>query len=115
MRSLAMLALVSPLLAAPLAAETPPTPAAPHALFVWAGDKEKKGNDFLLVLDADPRSPQYGRMLTALATDQRTVRPHHTEYTMPESGTIAKARPCSRMLTAAASFMLLTAACVPKI
>lgn len=85
-RSLAVLALVSPLLAAPLAAETPPTPAAPHALFVWAGDKEKKGNDFLLVLDADPRSPQYGRMLTALATDQRTVRPHHTEYTMPESG-----------------------------
>ena len=63
-----------------------PTPAAPHALFVWAGDREKKGNDFLLVIDADPRSPQYGRMLTALATDQRTVRPHHTEYTMPESG-----------------------------
>ena len=95
-RPLAVLALVSSLVAAPAAPERPqprelpaaaavsPTP--PHVLFVWAGDKEKKGNDFLLVIDADPRSPGYGRMLAALATDQRTVRPHHTEYTMPESG-----------------------------
>lgn len=78
------------LAAALVAGQTTPVVAqaavSPHALFVWTGDKEKKGNDFLLVVDADPRSPNYGRMLTALATDQRTVRPHHTEYTMPESG-----------------------------
>lgn len=97
-RPLAVLALASPLmvaLAGPVAAQVPvppadpaalPPPAPPHALFVWAGDREKEGNDFLLVIDADPRSPRYGRMLTALATDQRTVRPHHTEYTMPVSG-----------------------------
>lgn len=91
--------LTGPVLAAALAATPvspalPPSavpvsaadPAPPHALFVWAGDKEKRSNDFLLVLDADPRSPQYGRLLTTLETDQRTVRPHHTEYTMPESG-----------------------------
>lgn len=84
-RTLGVLALTCSILVAAAPAR-PQTAAAPHALFVWAGDREKKGNDFLLVIDADPRSPQYGRMLTALATDQRTVRPHHTEYTMPESG-----------------------------
>jgi hypothetical protein len=57
-----------------------------HALFVWAGDRDKQGNDFLLVLDADPRSPRYGRMISSVQTDQRTVRPHHTEYSMPASG-----------------------------
>lgn len=96
-RTLSVLALASALVAVsatpalsrarelvPATVVSPPAP--PHALFVWAGDKEKKGNDFLLVIDADPRSPQYGRMLAALETDQRTVRPHHTEYTMPASG-----------------------------
>ncbi|HOX70881.1 MAG TPA: hypothetical protein PK001_03985 [Dokdonella sp.] len=57
-----------------------------HSLFVWAGDRDKQGNDFLLVIDADPDSADFGRMLTSLKTDQKTVRPHHTEYTMPASG-----------------------------
>lgn len=77
---------VSPALPPPAVPVSAAAPAPSHALFVWAGDKEKRSNDFLLVLDADPRSPQYGRLLTTLETDQRTVRPHHTEYTMPESG-----------------------------
>ena len=57
-----------------------------HWLFVWAGDLNKNGNDFLLVIDADPRSPKFGRMITSLETDQKTVRPHHFEYSMPASG-----------------------------
>jgi hypothetical protein len=60
--------------------------AAGHYLLVWAGDNAKKDNDFLAVIDADPASKTYGRLLTTLATDQKTDRPHHTEYTMPESG-----------------------------
>ncbi len=60
--------------------------AAGHYLLVWAGDHAKKDNDFLAVIDADPASKTYGRLLTTLATDQKTDRPHHTEYTMPESG-----------------------------
>jgi hypothetical protein len=55
-------------------------------LFVWAGDADHKGNDFLAVIDADPSSASYGRLLTTLATDQKTMRVHHTEYTMPASG-----------------------------
>ena len=57
-----------------------------HYLFVWSGDQAKKGNDFLAVIDADPASASYGRLVTTLATDQQTMRVHHTEYTMPASG-----------------------------
>lgn len=57
-----------------------------HRLFVWAGDRAHVGNDFLAVIDADPASASYGHLLTTLATDQQTVRVHHTEYTMPAGG-----------------------------
>lgn len=57
-----------------------------HYLLVWSGDRAKQGNDFLAVIDADPASKTYGRLLTTLPTDQRTDRVHHTEYTMPASG-----------------------------
>jgi len=64
-----------------------PEPAASgHYLVVWAGDRAHQGNDFLAVIDADPASATYGRLLTSLATDQQSVRVHHTEYTMPASG-----------------------------
>jgi hypothetical protein len=57
-----------------------------HYLFVWAGDRAHNGNDFLAVIDADPASAHYGRLVTTLATDQQTMLVHHTEYTMPASG-----------------------------
>jgi hypothetical protein len=57
-----------------------------HYLFVWAGDQAKKGNDFLVVIDADSSSASYGHLVTTVATDQQTMRVHHTEYTMPASG-----------------------------
>lgn len=79
-------ALASSLFALPVVASGPPPGASAHSLFVWAGDRNKNGNDFLLVIDADPRSPEYGRVVTSLETDQKTVRPHHTEYLMPASG-----------------------------
>lgn len=55
-------------------------------LFVWAGDRAKIGNDFIVVLDADPESPTYGKLVTSEATDQKSVNAHHTEYEMPASG-----------------------------
>ena len=57
-----------------------------HYLFAWTGDDAGKGNDFLAVIDADPASATYGRLVTTLATDQKTELVHHTEYTMPQSG-----------------------------
>jgi len=57
-----------------------------HYMFAWAGDVAQVGNDFLAVIDADPGSASYGRLLTTVVTDQKTMQVHHTEYTMPESG-----------------------------
>jgi hypothetical protein len=62
------------------------TPASGHYLFAWTGDVAHQGHDFLVVIDADPASPSYGRLITTLPTDQTTQLVHHTEYTMPSSG-----------------------------
>src|ERR1700677_2860082 len=62
------------------------TKAPGHYMFAWTGDVAKKGNDFLAVIDADPASETYGRLITTLVTDQQTVRVHHTEYVMPATG-----------------------------
>lgn len=57
-----------------------------HYLFVWSGDQKKTGKDFLAVIDADPMSSTYGKLVTSIATDQVSIRPHHTEYQMPADG-----------------------------
>ena len=57
LRALILLVL-SALLAAPAAAQVAAKPG--HYLFVWAQDQDKKGKDFLTVIDADPASPGYG-------------------------------------------------------
>ena len=61
-------------------------PAAGHYLFVFTGDQAGAGKDFLSVIDADPTSPRYGHLITSIATDQVSIRPHHTEYEMPADG-----------------------------
>ena len=55
-------------------------------LYVFSGDQAGKGKDFLAVIDADPASRGYGKLLASVATDQVSIRPHHTEYEMPASG-----------------------------
>lgn len=57
-----------------------------HYLFVWAGDRARQGTNFLVVVDADPASPGYGRLVSGVGTDIRTAQPHHTEYEMPAGG-----------------------------
>lgn len=84
LRRIGVLLLCLAACSAPVRAADKPSP--DHYLFVWTGDQDKKGNDFLAVIDGDPRSPGYGKLLTTLATDQASVRIHHTEYVMPESG-----------------------------
>jgi hypothetical protein len=75
----------SPIEAVPSKAEATAS-ATGHYMFAWAGDADRKGNDFLAVIDADPASASYGRLVTTVATDQQTMMAHHTEYSMPVSG-----------------------------
>jgi hypothetical protein len=74
------------LLAATLPASSSAEQRSGHYLFVLSGDQNGAGKDFLAVIDADPASTTYGRLVTSVATDQVSVRPHHTEYEMPASG-----------------------------
>src|SRR5690242_117176 len=67
-------------------AGAPVASAAGHYLFAWTGDEKGEGNDFLAVIDADPNSAGYGKLIASVGTDQQTVRIHHTEYVMPASG-----------------------------
>lgn len=54
-------------------------------LFAWAGDLDRADADFLAVIDADPESPDYGRIVTTLPVGRRGTMPHHTEHRMPGS------------------------------
>jgi hypothetical protein len=85
-RLLCAAALIFCVVSGPLKSQDPKTTATEDYLFAWAGDAEQKGNDFLAVIDADPSSASYGKLVTTLATDQKTIQVHHTEYTMPASG-----------------------------
>ncbi len=69
-----------------LESQQQPTKVPGHYLFAWTGDASHKGNDFLTVIDADPASKSYGKLVTTLATDQQSVRIHHTEYVLHMSG-----------------------------
>jgi hypothetical protein len=70
----------------PAHAQEQMTKAPDHYQFVWTSDAAHKGNDFFAVIDADPSSASYGHLVTSLATDQQTMRVHHTEYSMPANG-----------------------------
>ena len=65
-------------------------PAVPGSelLYVWAGDVDEKDADFLAVIDAQPGSPDYGRILKTIAVEGRGHVPHHTEYQLDSSRTL---------------------------
>jgi len=59
------------------------TAARGHYLFAWAGDPAGAGEDFIAVIDADPDSPGYGKLVASAASGIRSRQAHHTEYWMP--------------------------------
>jgi hypothetical protein len=52
-------------------------------LFVWVGDDDKKASDFLAVIDVDPASATYGKVLATRPTGTTGAVPHHTEDPVP--------------------------------
>lgn len=55
-------------------------------LYVWAGDIDGKESDFLATIDADPASPDYGRIVATTPVGAVNTMPHHTEYEFPQAG-----------------------------
>ncbi|AHG93236.1 hypothetical protein J421_5701 (plasmid) [Gemmatirosa kalamazoonensis] len=73
-----------------LGCSTPGRSASAHAparyLFVWAGPHGADGagaEDFVAVLDADAKSPTYGRVLATRAVGTAGAMAHHTELALP--------------------------------
>jgi hypothetical protein len=58
----------------------------PQYLFVWAGDDAKNSEDFLAVIDADPKSKTYGQTVATVTVPGPTGTPHHTELVMGKNG-----------------------------
>src|SRR5215470_18014620 len=52
----------------------PPFTGEPY-LLVWAGDADRQNSDFLAVLDADPTSPSYGKVLRTYPVRSRGNEP----------------------------------------
>lgn len=57
-------------------------------LYVWAGtgNDSTAGTSMITVLDADPESPGYGSVLSAVTVDSDGRMPHHTEFDAPPAG-----------------------------
>jgi hypothetical protein len=70
--------------ATPVTVSVAPSP----YIFAWVGDGSRKQSDFLAVLDADPGSDTYGRLITTLPVDATGTMPHHTEYEFPAGGVL---------------------------
>jgi hypothetical protein len=64
----------------------PVAPEPTRYLFVWAGDAAGRTSDFLAVLDVTPGHPTYGRVVSSAAAGAVGTTPHHTEYTLSETG-----------------------------
>ena len=67
-------------------AAEPPKPA--QYIFAWAGDEDEKESDFLAVIDADPASATYGKVLATAPIGVKATMPHHIEYETPPATTL---------------------------
>ncbi len=57
-------------------------------IYTWAGDDDRRAgdSDFLGVIDADPASPTYARVVATAPVRSVGTMPHHTELAMPGGG-----------------------------
>ncbi|HEU0098056.1 MAG TPA: hypothetical protein VFQ67_04700 [Allosphingosinicella sp.] len=90
MRSLLLLvlALLGGCAAPPSGAGTAPPGGGSPYLFVFAGDRDEKDEDFFAVIDVRRDSPTAGRALATLPIGMKASMPHHMEYWMPARGSL---------------------------
>lgn len=63
----------------------PPSATTSPYLYVWAWDREGDGEDFLAVVDIDPESDEYGRVVETVPVGVAGGA-HHTEYELSADG-----------------------------
>ncbi len=57
-------------------------------LYAWSGDADEKDSDFLAVIDANPASANYGKVVATAPTGTKRTMPHHIEYETPPGTTL---------------------------
>ena len=57
-------------------------------LYAWAGDADEKDSDFLAVIDVDPASASYGKVVATAPISAKATMPHHSEYETPPGTTL---------------------------
>lgn len=62
-------------------------PAKPY-LYAWASHADGKQGGFLAVIDSDPASPDYGKLVATAPTGMEADSAHHIEYEMPSGTTL---------------------------
>jgi hypothetical protein len=70
-----------------LPAGTSLPPASPY-LFLFAGDKDEKDEDFFAVIDVRPGSSTVGRSVATMPIGLKASMPHHLEYLTPPRGNL---------------------------
>jgi hypothetical protein len=67
-------------------AGTEPTPA--RFLAVWAGDADRKDDDFLAIIDVRVGSPTFGHVLKTVPVGSKANEPHHIDFSLRADGTL---------------------------
>ena len=57
-------------------------------LIAWTGDADRRHSDFLAVIQADRKAPDYGRVIATLPVGLRATHPHHTEHSHTSGKTL---------------------------
>ena len=57
-------------------------------LYAWASHTDGKQGGFLAVVDSDPASPDYGKLVSTAPTGMPAESAHHLEYEMPSGKTL---------------------------
>lgn len=52
-------------------------------IYAWTGDEDEKDSDFLAVIDSDPKSASYGKVVATAPIGVSAIMPHHIEYETP--------------------------------
>jgi hypothetical protein len=84
---LLVLSLLSGCALSPQASPAPAGGGSPY-LFVFAGDKDEKDEDFFAVIDVRPGSSTLGKSVATLPIGLKASMPHHMEYWTPPRGSL---------------------------
>ncbi|GAC1624324.1 MAG: hypothetical protein NVS9B13_18790 [Candidatus Acidiferrum sp.] len=57
-------------------------------LAVWAGDADRKDDDFLAIIDVRSGSPTFGHVLKTVPVGSKANEPHHIDFSLRPDGTL---------------------------